>query len=257
MAVEKTNIYFPERNLTNLGLNIDYNRVADDRSAIEINTGTSPATIIIKQGSIIEVNGNRYIITDSDYSFQMDNASHRYITFTDNPNPLFSSASILGTFIPEKQGFYQADNVTRTLKYFIDQTNGNYDRSYYQYDRIKIMLSANNTITANTKLKFDTVVFDKFNQFDTANYQYEVPEDGYYIIDFKGNINLDSRADLMRNASVLCYTYAAYYATLICELIQYLDAGDVLYIRATRLTSSGTVVYGAKESLTHFSIERI
>lgn len=123
MAIEKINKYLPDQDLANLAENVDDNRLGLDLSEIEVSFATSPATVTIKLGSIIEVNGNWYKITSADYVFQMANATHNYITLTDNPAVAFSSAAAKGTFTAAKQGYYQTGNLIRTCKWFIDQTN--------------------------------------------------------------------------------------------------------------------------------------
>jgi hypothetical protein len=133
MAIVQKNLYLPGQNLTNLALNADLNRLGDDKTNITIDFGTTPATITIKVGSIIEVNGNCYAIEGIDYSFQMANATHNYITFTDNPNPSFSSAPARGTYTQAKCGFYQVDNLTRTLSWYINQTDSVFYRDLSIY----------------------------------------------------------------------------------------------------------------------------
>ena len=126
MAVTKLNEYLPGQNLTNLALNVDYNRLGCDMTDISINFGTSPYTVTIAEGSIIECNGNLYAITGSDYSFQAANNTHPYLTFTDNPSVAFSSSAAVGTFSALKSGFYQSGNIIRTLKWYVDQSGSAY-----------------------------------------------------------------------------------------------------------------------------------
>jgi hypothetical protein len=102
---------------------MDLSRLGVDKTNITVNYATVPATVTIKEGSIIEVNGNLYTIEGADYSFQMANATHNYITFTDNPAVAFSSAAARGTYQDDKHGFYQVGNLVRTLQWYIDQTN--------------------------------------------------------------------------------------------------------------------------------------
>lgn len=121
MAIVQKNLYTPGQNLNNQAENIDLNRVADDKSFITVNFGTSPATVTIKAGSLIEVNGNQYAIETADEVFQMSNASHNYITFN---GTTFASAASIGTFDSLKAGYYTG--TARTLKWHIDQTNSTY-----------------------------------------------------------------------------------------------------------------------------------
>ena len=121
MAIEQLNSYMPGQNLNNLANNVDYNRLGDDKTLIEADFSGSPAEITVKIGSLWEVNGNLYTIDTADEVFTMDNAAHNYITF--NEATEFGSAATAGTWDAEKQGFYQADGVTRTLCWYIDQTD--------------------------------------------------------------------------------------------------------------------------------------
>jgi hypothetical protein len=143
MAITKRNLYLPDRNLANLTVNVDDNRLGLDTSEISVDFTTSPATVTVKQGSIIEVNGNSYSITGTDYVFQMANASHNYITFTDDPAVGFSSAANVGNFNAQKQGFYQTGNLIRTLGYYIAQT----DKRVIENKRYRSLISAwSNTV---------------------------------------------------------------------------------------------------------------
>jgi len=122
MGITQRNEYLPAQDLSNLSANVDDTRIGVDQTQISVNFTTTPATVTVKVGSIIEVNGNSYLITASDETFQMDSASDTYLTFSDNPSTVFDSTTTKGTFDTTKQGFYQADTITRTLKWYIDQT---------------------------------------------------------------------------------------------------------------------------------------
>jgi len=136
MAIIQKNLYLPGQDLTNLAQNVDYNRLGLDRCNITVNFGTVPATITIKQGSLIEVNGNLYAIEAADYTFAMANATHNYITFTDNPIAAFSSAAGKGTYNNAKLGLYDGTNLIRTLRWYINQTSQiyNIDNSIMAYN---------------------------------------------------------------------------------------------------------------------------
>lgn len=121
MSIVQKNLYTPGQNLNNQAENIDLNRVGDDKTFIDVNFGTSPATITIKTGSRIEANGNLYSVESNDAIFQMASTSHNYITFNGTS---FSSAASMGTFDAAKGGYYTG--TTRTLRWYIDQTNSMY-----------------------------------------------------------------------------------------------------------------------------------
>lgn len=128
MAIVQRNLYLPGRDLTNLAQNVDLNRVGMDLTDISIAFG-APSVVTVAAGSMIECNGNIYVLT-TDETFNMV-AGHNYITFTDNPAPAFASAAAKGTYSALKGGFYQAGNLIRTLKWFIDQTNESYETWLY------------------------------------------------------------------------------------------------------------------------------
>ena len=191
MIVQK-NLYLPGQDLTNLAQNVDYNRYQDFKGTITVNFGTVPATVTVKVGTILEVNGNLYAIETADYVFQMDNATHKYLTFTDNPAVDFGSAAAIGTYTAAKQGYYQAGNIIRTLPFYIDQTNKSYfsliDEKDYglttvtrKFDRMKMNSNAN-TSGVDFIIEFSSVSYDVLGSWDTVNYKFVVNEDGFYSI---------------------------------------------------------------------------
>lgn len=127
MAINKVNLYTPGQNLTNLANNVDYNRLGIDQTNIEVDFSGSPAQVTIKQGSLIEINGNRYIVQGADYVFTMAGATDNYITFNET-TPSFSSTTIKGTYDDAKAGVYQADNETRTICWYVDQIEEIFNR---------------------------------------------------------------------------------------------------------------------------------
>lgn len=118
MAITQLNLYSTTQNLSSMANNIDYNRIGVDKTDITVNHGTSPWTFTIKQGSIIEKDGNLYVIDTADYTLQATSNTHNYIVFTGSA---FASSASLGTYDPLKGGYYYAGN--RVLKYYIDYTN--------------------------------------------------------------------------------------------------------------------------------------
>lgn len=201
MAINQLNLFdsVTERNLSNMSVNVDYNRLAKYMTEVEPDFTSSPAVMTVKVGSFIEVNGNLYVVQTSDEEFTMDNSLHNYLTVTDDggtvANPLtFGSSSTIGTFDAKKQGYYQADGVTKTMKYYVDQPgetllnlldvqNGNQVLTTKSFDRIKV----NTTMTpsVNTVIPFDTVVYDELGRWDNVNYQYVAVESGYFLLNLQ------------------------------------------------------------------------
>lgn len=218
MAIVKRNNYLPGQNLTNLSENVDLNRVGDDKTFISVDYGTSPATVTIEAGSIIEANGAVYDIT-SDEIFQMTSTSHLYIIFD---GTAFSSAATIGTERPDKGGFYQSDNTSRTLKFIIDQTNSrtsldsvvlfnsaddlSITTDLYADDNIIVEndieiingdIDGEVDILGNSKVRtfassttisgignpfpFDNEVFDTLGEYNNSTYVFTASEAGYYM----------------------------------------------------------------------------
>lgn len=188
MAIVQFNEYIPGKDIGSAMDNVTKNFLGDDKNQIEVNYGVSPADVTIKEGVIIEVNGNRYRIEGSDFTFSMANASHNFITFTDNPSTAFSSSATLGTYSAANQGYY--NGTTRTLKFYIDQANeshfvlmekdNNLVPTVKNFDYIKVKLSSDQTV--NGVVQFDTPIYDDLNRWDSVNYRYTVVESGYYFI---------------------------------------------------------------------------
>lgn len=268
MPIVKINNYTPGNNLTSLSLNVDYNRLGEDKSQITVNFGTVPATVTIKRGSIFECNGNRYLINGADYSFQMSNATHNYITFTDNPTISFGSASAIGTYDSEKLGYYQADNLTRTLKFYIDQISEDYFTlidcilpdltiSTMRYDKIKVGLSANQNITPILPfiLNIDTVYTDLLSNYDTVNYKYVCPENGYYYISLNVRASALVYGFVYLNGAALLNIYQYENYIFNASILQYLESGDEISAYAVSAGGAG-VIYSGEEN-TNLSIFRV
>jgi hypothetical protein len=188
VAITQVNNYMPGKNLARLTVNEDYDRIGNDRVFITVNPATVPATITVLEGSIIECNGNTYVL-DADESFQMANAAHEYITFTDNPAPAFSSQAGPGTFDPELQGYYTGN--ARVLRFFIDQggttgilllDNKIWDLTpmTLKYDRIRVYMNSN--MSGDGVMPFDRELYDSLGNFNTGTYRFTCTESGYYFV---------------------------------------------------------------------------
>lgn len=191
MAIVQRNLYLPGQDLTNLAQNVDFNRFQDFKGTITVNFGTVPATVTVKVGTILEVNGNLYAIETADYVFQMDNATHNYLTFTDNPAVDFGSAAAIGTYTAAKQGYYQAGNVIRTLPFYVNQTSQEYrfliDDSAMslinfsnKFDYIKV--KTDTQLNANALIHLNTIIFDEFSNWDTVAHKFTCVNAGYYLV---------------------------------------------------------------------------
>jgi len=102
MAIVKYNNYMPGFSVSNLQGNHDYDRLGIDQSDITVDYTVSPAEVTVHDGSVIEANGDTYLI-NGDEVFTMANAAHDYITFN---GTAFSSAATVGTFDQVKNGYY-------------------------------------------------------------------------------------------------------------------------------------------------------
>lgn len=270
MAIVKINNYSPGNNLSSLSLNVDYNRLGEDKSQITVNFGTTPATVTIKRGSIFECNGNRYLINGSDYSFQMSNAAHNYMTFTDNPSETFGSASSIGTYNAEKLGYYQADNLTRTLKFFIDQTAEDYFTlidcmlpnltiSTMRYDKIKAGLSGDQAIVPVIPfiVQLDDIYFDILGRWDNVNYKFICHENGYYLI--MTNMYASAAAVIYGyiylNGTSILNLYLTERGSLSGSVLQYLESGDEISLYCMSGGGGGNLLSG--QEYTSLSIARI
>jgi len=204
MIVQK-NLYLPGQDLTNLAQNVDYNRYQDFKGNITVNFGVSPAEVTVKVGTILEVNGNLYAIETADYVFSMDNATHNYLTFTDNPGVDFGSAAAIGTYSAAKQGYYQAGNLIRTLPFYIDQANSEVSRLMDEqynlnrprmklFDRVFVIMSATYHSSVSHILHYDSKVFDELGNFNNGTYKFTASESGWYIIGFTVSYELGNAA---------------------------------------------------------------
>jgi len=72
MSIDQLNLYTPGQNLSNLAVNVDYNRLQEHKIEMTIDFTAHPADVTILEGSIIECNGNRYVLT-ADEVFTMAN----------------------------------------------------------------------------------------------------------------------------------------------------------------------------------------
>jgi hypothetical protein len=260
MAIEKYNVYMPAQNLTNLSLNVDINRIGIDKINIDVNYGTSPATVSIKEGSIIEVNVNLYVINGSDYTFQMANATHNYITFTDNPSPTFGSAAAVGTYSNDKKAYYQADNVTRTLGWFIDQSISEHfiylirQTQVYDSDLMIDRVSVSNSAPQGLDLApmvFDIVLLDRLLNFDTVNSMFVCKYAGDYGINFSGVFYRGILSvGMYCNISVNGVAISTYYqdlsatspATINMFVMTPLSVGDEITITTSRNIANAVAV---------------
>lgn len=122
------NVYIkgpPAQNITNMANNVEWNSLGLDQTIIEVDFTGSPAQVTVKQGSWIELNGNRYLV-EVDEVFTMNSASDNYITFNET-GTTWASTTTKGTYNDSKAGVYQADNVTRTIRWYVDQTEETYN----------------------------------------------------------------------------------------------------------------------------------
>lgn len=273
MPMIQKNLYTPGQNLNNQAENIDLNRVADDKSFITVNFGTSPATVTIKVGSLIEVNGNQYAAETSDIVFQMSNASHNYITY--NGTTYASSASI-GTFDSLKAGYYTG--TARTLKWYIDQTNGIYyqdnriyngrgsigqrDYSYQGFGMSKFSAYRTGSFSSSGIVVFNIESFDIKSEYNNSNGVFTAADSGYYF--FESNLVIQATTTPTTLHSYMFYNGATIIAhgnatsipsgnlfTPAMTSLIYLNAGDTILINVSVTTGTFTAPTSNRE--THFS----
>jgi hypothetical protein len=286
MATTKLNNYSPGQKLNNQASNIDYNRLSNDLSYITVNFGTTPATVTVYIGSLIEVNGNYYTVDASNVSFQMANATDNYLTFTDSPSIAYSSASTKGTYNVQKQGFYQTGDIVRTLRWFIDQTLEDY---YVMPDvefsmgyplrsdllsKVSAYLGSNQAgATTNTLVNLDTELYDVLNEFNTSSKLFTASYDGWYQVCFSvyfDPITSDAnpnnfRALILKNGStevirgeIAIPTIGNNPNALIVNNSKtiYLDASDTLGLYFLSSRGSGAPLV-AGDAFTYLIIDRI
>jgi hypothetical protein len=284
MAVEKVNLYTPGKNLTNQGLNIDYNRLSDDKTFIEVSFATSPATVTIKAGSFLETNGALYRVSQDDEVFQMSDAGHSFITYD---GTTFASAATRGTKRPDKQGYYQSDDISRTLKWNIDQDNERYDIDYTVYfetEGLNIAGDLNSTkifvyLTSNTTTKgiisMDSVVLDTRNEYVTNTFT--VTKAGVYKASLSCSISLPTGtggtsrvtdAEIYYNGSIATRgrfsdtpagASAVQVFTPEAEYMRYMDIGDTIqfYWDATAVGTGETLQGSSSPIITYGSIIQV
>ena len=272
MAITQRNTYIPGQNIMNMANNIDYNRLNDCKARITVNFGVSPASVTVKVGSIIEVNGNLYCITGADYTFAMANAAHNYLTFTDNPGTAFSSSASMGTYDAAKQGYYQAGNIIRTLPFYIDQANSEVsymmDENYNNirprmkiWSRVQVSMSANQLLGAGVEvIKFDTETYDELGEWNVGTYTFTAYESGRYMIDVTATIDgqavgvaCDALLGISINAGAptagclvvsVPNAFSPFIASGSVHKLQYLKAGDhVTFVVSNGFGANNSTVY--------------
>jgi hypothetical protein len=259
------NVYSPGQNLNNLSINVDDNRVENDQSYITVNFTTSPATVTVLTGSKFEVNGNNYVVT-VDEVFQMSNATHNYITFD---GTTYGSAATSGIFTPAKQGHYQAGNLIRTLRWYIEQVsemfyidNGLLFVGYPFYadpdlsERCAVTLTPTYNVPSpgGGLIPFNVSTYDTFSLFNISTYQYTCAQTGHYDITFIGEVFSDTATTsaipsiyIEINTS-LVYVFdfhipiAAQNTNIAFTRKPYLTAGDTIQIRILPFGSANLTV---------------
>ena len=115
MAIVQVNNYIPAKDVPDLQVNHDYDRMGIDLTVVTVDFTGSPCTVTVKSGSIIEYDGDTYEL-DADEVFVAAADDDDVIRFD---GAAFYTSSGIGTFDAEKNGFYSGGD--RTLKWYIDQ----------------------------------------------------------------------------------------------------------------------------------------
>lgn len=185
-TIDQNNLYIPSQSISSLTENVDDNRFSRDETNISVNFGTTPATVSIKAGSVIEADGDTYLVETSDFSFQMTNTTDNYVVF-DPAVPDFKSASVKGTYNNTKLGVYQTGNVKRTIRWYIDQTEETYniDDSLLNYNIGGLKTEQNSYIVKNTTPEFILAedIYTGFSfQTTTTNFLLKKPATFVYSV---------------------------------------------------------------------------
>lgn len=275
MAIIKLNNYIPGKDVENLIDNVDIDRLGVDKTMISVNYGTSPATVTVLQGSIIECSGDTYLV-DADNAFSMANTSDNYLRFN---GTAFSSTSSIGTFDISKQGYYST--TYRTLKFHIDQTEEVEtvlldilypDLTLFsnKFDKIKVGLSTNGSVSTSgfgTLAQLNTIYTDFLGSFDTTNYNFTAVDSGYYLLSVHGKstepATLSSmRVRLIKNDTDMlidnvtfnnAVTGSMYQSCCSSTILEYLEVDDKLELYG--YGSYGAMAYG--EDKTFLAITRV
>lgn len=133
MAITQLNQYSTSQNIANLANNVDYNRIGEDLTYITVNFTTN--VVSIKVGSMIEANGNLYVVQTADYTIGSATGV-QYIHFS---GTAFTLSTDKGVYDEAKGGYYDtATGLKRVLKWVVDSTNedvlSNYNINAYTYD---------------------------------------------------------------------------------------------------------------------------
>lgn len=206
MGIVKLNNYLSDRYLSDLANNVDYNRLHTDKTNISVNFGTSPATVSIKQGSMIEANGNSYTVNGGDYDFQMANGTDNYIAFSEGPPVIFKSVSLKGSYQNGKLGVYQSDNLTRTIRWYIDQTEETYniDDSLQSFNIGDLKTEQNSYRVENTTSGFAAVTHNfssTGSQNTTTNFLLKKPVTFAYDMSTTASATIRFEIDIQFNST--------------------------------------------------------
>lgn len=257
-----------DKNLIQLGINVEYSRLGDQDLDFSVNYGTSPATVTITDKSIFECNGNRYQANGNEV-FQLDNASHTYITFTKTESSYsFGSSATRGTYSIKKNGYY-VNNTTKVFDIYIDQSGETIlnlldSKPFFEipytkkFDRVLAKITSDTSWSTSAVVTFDNEIFDTLGNYDNTTYTFTVAEYGIYLVMGQILVNptaVDAFAYLRKNGATYndmsgpIHTAGSILTT--CSIIP-LSTGDNMDIY---LSMSAGTLYGGNES--YFSIQRI
>jgi hypothetical protein len=233
MAITQKNLYSTTQNLSNLTVNVDANRLGDDRTNISVNFGTTPATVSIKQGSWIEANGNIYVVDSADYSFQMNSSSDNYIYFNEaaGPPPTFTSGTVKGTYDNAKAGTYQANNTSRTIRWYVDQTEETYnlDDSLQSYNigGLKTEQNSYKVVSASTGLTLVNHNYSGIANPATTTFEFLVKKPITLVFDYTTSASIAITLDIEFNSTwVNVYTSGTLTAASGTLFLSYMTPGN-------------------------------
>jgi hypothetical protein len=136
MAISKIDNFAIPKNISNLMLITNYEFLGMDKTYYTLNTATSPWTITIKAGSMIEYMGGFYMVENNDISIQLPNNITCVILGFNGSSFLPLPAYCGYDYDSTKYGIYYMGY--RIIKLYIDIANGTVEQFPSEIKRVPI-----------------------------------------------------------------------------------------------------------------------